>query len=53
MKEETIKAIANAIYNDLAPWERADGDEREIIETLQNDPLEVVKFLVYRFIEEV
>lgn len=52
MKEETIKAIASAIYNDLAPWERADGDEREILETLTSDPLEVVKFLVDRFIEE-
>lgn len=53
MKEETIKALASAIYNDLAPWERADGDEREILETLRSDPLEVVKFLVDRFIEEV
>lgn len=52
MKEETIKELAKAIYNDLAPWERADGDEREILETLQSDPLEVVKFLVDRFIEE-
>jgi hypothetical protein len=53
MTDEKIKELAESIYNDLAPWEKADGDEREILETLQNDPLEVVKFLVDRFIEEI
>jgi len=51
MNNEKIKELAESIYNDMAPWERADGDEREILETLQNDPLEVVKYLVERFIE--
>lgn len=51
MKNEKIKELAESIYNDLAPWERADGDLDEIIQTLVNDPLEVVKFLVERFIE--
>ena len=48
-----IKALAKAIYDDLAPWEKDDCSYREIIETLENDPLEVVKYLVDRFIEEI
>ena len=52
MNEDMIKALAGAIYKDMAPWERADIDEYEIIETLTSDPLEVVKYLVDRFIEE-
>lgn len=48
-----IQELAKAIYDDLAPWERDDCKMREIIETLENDPLEVVKYLVERFIDEV
>lgn len=51
MSDEKIKELAESIYKDMAPWERADGDLDEIIQTLVNDPLEVVKFLVERFIE--
>lgn len=51
MNDEKIKELAESIYNDMAPWERADGDLDEIMQTLVNDPLEVVKFLVERFIE--
>ena len=51
MNDEKIKELAESIYNDMAPWERADGDLDEIIQTLVNDPLEVVKYLVDRFIE--
>ncbi len=49
----TIQELAEAIFNDLAPWEKDDCKMREIIETLENDPLEVVKYLVERFIDEV
>lgn len=48
-----IQELAQAIYNDLAPWERDECKMREIVETLENDPLEVVKYLVERFISEV
>ena len=48
-----IQDLANAIYDDLAPWEKDECKMREIIETLENDPVEVVKYLVDRFIEEV
>lgn len=48
-----IQDLATAIYNDLAPWEKDDCKMREIIETLENDPVEVVKYLVERFIMEV
>ena len=48
-----IKALAAAIYDDLAPWEKDDCKMQEIVETLENDPLEVVKYLVERFICEV
>lgn len=48
-----IKELAEAIYNDLAPWEKDECKMQEIIETLENDPLEVVKYLVNRFICEV
>jgi hypothetical protein len=48
-----IKDLAKAIYDDLAPWERDDSKMSEIIETLEHDPLEVVKYLVERFITEV
>ena len=48
-----IQELAEAIYNDLAPWEKDDCKLREITETLENDPLEVVKYLIERFIAEV
>ena len=48
-----IKELTEIIYNDLAPWEKDDCKKREIFETLKNDPLEVVKYLVDRFISEL
>lgn len=47
-----IQELAEAIYDDLAPWEKDDCKMREIVETLESDPLEVVKYLVDRFICE-
>jgi len=49
---ENIKELAEAILNDLAPWERETETRAEILETLENNPLEVVKYLVDRFITE-
>ena len=48
-----IQDLAKAIFNDLAPWEVDDCSYFEILETLENDPIEVVKYLVERFITEV
>ena len=44
--------LTDAIYNDLAPWEKTDVSRAEILEMIENDPLEVVKYLVDRFILE-
>lgn len=46
-----INELAQAIYDDMAPWERAEGDLDEIIHTIEDDPIEVIKYLVERFIE--
>ena len=48
-----IHELADIIYNDLAPWEKEEETWQNILDTLENDPLEVVKYLVDRFIEEV
>ena len=48
----TIEELAKAIVDDLAPWEREDDDYEQTIEMLGNNPLEVVKYLVERFIED-
>lgn len=48
-----IQELAQAIYDDLAPWEKDACKMREIIETLETDPIQVVKYLVERFIKEV
>lgn len=47
-----IQELTDAIYNDLAPWEKSDISRAEILETIENDPVEVVKYLVDRFITE-
>lgn len=52
MKQAKIMRLAEAIGNDLAPWERDDYDMNTITETLENDPLVVVEYLVDRFIEQ-
>lgn len=46
-----INELATAIYEDMAPWEKAEGDLDEIIHTIEDDPIEVIKYLVDRFIE--
>lgn len=52
MKQAKIMRLAEAIGNDLAPWERDDYDMHTIVETLEKDPLVVVEYLVDRFIEQ-
>ena len=52
MRQAKIMRLVEAIGNDLAPWERDDYDMNTIIETLENDPLVVVEWLVDRFIEQ-
>lgn len=46
-----INELAQAIYDDMAPWEKAEGDLDEIIRTIEEDPIEVIKYLVERFID--
>lgn len=46
-----INELAMAIYEDMAPWERAEGDLDEIIRTINEEPIEVIKYLVDRFID--
>lgn len=46
-----INELATAIYEDMAPWEKAEGDLDEIIRTINEEPIEVIKYLVERFIE--
>lgn len=52
MRQAKLRRLAERMFNDLAPWERdeyinVDG----IIETLENEPLVVVEWLVDRFMD--
>lgn len=47
-----IQELAEAIYNDLAPWERDLYTLDDVIKDLTSNPLDVIQYLVDRFIQE-
>lgn len=52
MRQAKLRRLAERMFNDLAPWERDDYINIDgIIETLENEPLVVVEWLVDRFMD--
>ena len=51
-RTKKIRLLAYMIICDRAPWERDEGDYEMTVDMLENDPLEVVQYLVERFIED-